>query len=91
MFGDSEHDKNQTLQRVLTEALAVSCPNRIAAKEKAVQWVKNDRRFDGLDHDKLVQKALDAGQYGRKLDWTDPELRLGGQPRPQNRRGSGWG
>jgi len=76
---------------MLTEALAISCANRIAARERLVEWAKRDRRFDGLDHAKLADKVMDCSQHGKKMDWGDPELRVGGQPRPQNRRGSGWG
>ena len=91
MFGDSDGDKTQTMQRMLTEALALCRANRIEAKEKLAEWAKRDRRFDGLDHGKVAEKVMEAAQYGRKFDWQDPELKIGGQPRPQNRRGSGWG
>ncbi len=87
MFGDSDSDKAATMKTMLTEAMQVACANRVEARAKVIEWAKRDRRFDNFDHDKLVDKVLEKSQYGGRLDWDDPELKRGGQPRPQNRRG----
>jgi len=90
MYGDTDSDKNQVLRQMMQEALAKTNANRVAARDVVIGMTKLDRRFDHLDHERLVDKAFECSQYGRKFDWSDPELRPGGQPRPQLRRGSGW-
>jgi hypothetical protein len=84
MFGDSDRDRDATMGKMLSEAMDASCANRLVAKEKVVEMIKNDRRFDHYDHSKLVDEVMQKGQYGGRMDWNDPSLKRGGQNRPQS-------
>jgi hypothetical protein len=82
MFGDGERDKSQTMGQMISEAMQKCNANRVEAKAKVMEMVKRDRRFDGYDHDRLLDKVMEKSQYGGYMDWDDPGLKRGGQPRP---------
>jgi hypothetical protein len=91
MFGDGDHDLTQALGRMATEAHQRANANQIEAREHMLKMVRNDRRLDAFDPERLVDRVQECGQSGRKLDWDDPWLKRNGQPRPQARRGMIYG
>lgn len=82
MFGDRDSDKNATMGKMLSEAMQNCNANRIVAREKVLEMVKRDRRFDNYDHDRLLDTVMEKSQYGGRMDWDDPALKRGGSPRP---------
>jgi hypothetical protein len=46
------------------------------------QFMARDRRFDGYDHQRVVDRVFEAKQSGAVFDVDDPYLRKGGQKRP---------
>jgi hypothetical protein len=84
MFADNERDKLQYLGWAANEAMNRCLSNRIEARQLMAQWIKQDRRFDGLDPTKLAHRVDELRSNGAKLDLTDPRLR-GLPPRPLER------
>jgi hypothetical protein len=55
------------------------------AREKMTEWLSQDRRFDGFDKHRLVQRVQECRASGAVLDIDDPRLK-GLPPRPLDRR-----
>jgi hypothetical protein len=87
MFGDSNADLISTLGTMQAEALRRCNFNQSEVHGEVAAMVRNDRRFDAYDPDRLVEKAWKVRNSGGRLDLDDPYIRRGGQPRPENRRG----
>src|SRR4051812_15682879 len=87
MFGNHQNDLVAALRQMQQEALERAKFNHADARNQLVAMVKNDRRLDGYDPERFVDHVRECSESGRRLDWDDPSLKRGGQPRPQNRRG----
>jgi hypothetical protein len=88
MFGSDPSDLIATLGKMQDEALRRVNYDQTAIHNEVVNMVRNDRRLDAFDPDRLVAQAWKVRNSGGRLDWDDPYLKKGGQPRPQARRGT---
>jgi hypothetical protein len=84
MFADNSRDKDNYLKWIARETLNRRLGNHVEARELMAQWIKQDRRFDGLDPVKLAQRADEQQSTGARLDLSDPRL-MGRPPRPLER------
>lgn len=75
-----------TLAKMQGEALNRCNRNLVEARDKVVEALSNDRRFDKFDHGKLIERVEDAWGRGAQLDLDDANLL---KTRPTNRYGSG--
>jgi hypothetical protein len=82
MFDHEQKDLAATLAQMERLAREKSNFNQTAAREKMAEWIAQDRRFDGLDPEKLVARVQDCRSRGAVFDITDPSLAKGGSPRP---------
>ena len=87
MFGTDDGDLVRTLGAMHTEAYNRANANKVEAHRHLIDMIQIDRRFDNLDPERLADAVRTCGETGRQLDFTDPLLKRGGQPRPQARRG----
>jgi hypothetical protein len=85
MFELDEKDLSVTLREMERESRIRSNFDQGAARQKMAQWLSQDRRFDGFDKNRLVERVTECRQSGGVLDLTDPTLR-GGPPRVGDRR-----
>jgi hypothetical protein len=86
MYGTDAEDLQNTLSRMIQESWAESNCSMDECYKLTRQKLDYDRRFDGFQKDRLVNKAKEAGSCGGKLDLTDPWL-YGGDKRPLSDRG----
>lgn len=87
MFDCDPVDLTRTLAEMERHSRLRTNFDQPAARDLMAQWLKQDRRFDGYDADRLVKRVADCRASGAVLDLTDPVLR--GQPRrPLDK--SGW-
>ena len=86
MFGKDERDLAVTLTRMADLARERCNFNQNEAKTRMAEWLQHDRRFDGYDPARLVERVNQSRYNGAVLDLTDPQLQRGGQPRPGDRR-----
>jgi hypothetical protein len=84
VFANNDRDKLQYLGWAANEAMKRTCSNRIEARQLLAGYIRQDRRFDGLDPAKLAQRVDELRSNGAQLDFTDPRLR-GLPPRPLQR------
>jgi hypothetical protein len=86
MYGNTAENLQNTLSQMIQESWAESNCSMDATYQLTRQKLDYDRRFDGFDKQRLVDKAKEVGASGGKLDLTDPYLR-GGDKRPLSDRG----
>jgi hypothetical protein len=77
MFDPEEKDLAQTLSQMERQARERSNFNQLEAKERMARWVANDRRFDGYDAEKLVERVQYCKSNGAALNLDSPELKRG--------------
>jgi hypothetical protein len=86
MFDDNARDKLQYLGWAAETALKRTLNNHVSARKVLAGWIAQDRRFDGIDAEKLARRIDESRSNGAHLDLTDPRLR--GEPaRPLTRDG----
>jgi hypothetical protein len=88
MFDAKPSDMTATLSIMEKWARERTNFNQIEAKQKMVEYISADRRFDGYDAAKLAERVNDCRGRGARLDLDSPELKKGGAKRPLDR--SGW-
>jgi len=86
MFGKDQRDLTATLSEMEYWARQKSNFNQTEARQRMAEWLQQDRRFDGFDHSRLVERVQLSKSNGAVLDLDDPQLLKGGQPRPLDRR-----
>lgn len=86
MFRNDPRDLTATLAEMEYRARQLTNFNQTEAKQKMQEWIANDRRFDGYDHQRLVERVQLSKSNGAALELDDPQLKKGGQPRPLDRR-----
>ena len=86
MFRNDPRDLAATLAEMEYRARQLTNFNQVEAKGKMQEWIANDRRFDGYDHQRLVERVQLSKSNGACLELDDPQLKKGGQPRPLDRR-----
>jgi hypothetical protein len=82
MFKNDPVHIAQTLTHMDAIARRQTNFDQSAAKEVMKQFMARDRRFDGYDHQRVVDRVFEAKQSGAVFDVDDPYLRKGGQKRP---------
>jgi hypothetical protein len=85
MFDHDPKSLAATLSRMERLSREKTQFNQTEARGLMSQWVSQDRRFDGYDAPKLVERVAHCKSYGAALDLDDPELRKGGSKRPLDR------
>jgi hypothetical protein len=85
MFGNDPRDLTKALSEMEYEARQKTNFNKVEAKQKMVEWLSQDRRFDGYDVQRLADRVQLSKYNGAVLDLTDPQLK-GQSPRPGDRR-----
>jgi hypothetical protein len=86
MFGKDPRDLARTLSEMERIARDKCNANQIEAKRTMVEWLQNDRRFDGFDAQRLTDRVHLHKHRGAVLELDDPQLQRGGQPRPLDRK-----
>jgi hypothetical protein len=84
MFGTDDRDKLRALSEMARTSVDRCWGNKVEAKERMKEWLSYDRRFEGFDPDKLVDRVMLARSNGAIVELYDPELR-GLPPRPLSR------
>jgi hypothetical protein len=84
MFGPDDRDKLEALSAMARISVDKCFGNKIEAAQKMREWLSYDRRFEGYDLGKLVDRTMLCRSNGAKLELDDPELR-GLPPRPLSR------
>jgi hypothetical protein len=85
MFGKDQRDLTATLSEMEYFARQKSNFNQVEAKQRMVEWLAHDRRFDAYDPQRLVERVQLSKNNGAVLDLDDPQLKRGGEPRPLDR------
>jgi hypothetical protein len=88
MFKDDPNHKVKTLELMHAEAIRESNFNQLEARRLVVERVKQDRRFDPLDPERVAEKVFECKQSRAVFDVEDPYLKRGGQARPLQTRPS---
>jgi hypothetical protein len=88
MFGESHSDLKRCMSQMWEDAHNRSCANKVEAAKSVQSWVSHDPRFGQYDPEKLVDRFQHCLGSAAKLDFNDPALLKGGQPRPCQLRGS---
>ena len=86
MFERNQNDLARTLNQMEFHARQTTNFNQNDAKDKMREWLANDRRFDGYDPERLIERVRDCKYRGAVLDLDDPALQKGGEPRPLDPR-----
>ena len=81
MFGKDHSDLTRTVGAMQSEAFQRCKANRYETRDLMVEMIRNDRRLDGYDAERVATRVQECGQYGKRLDWDDPFLKKGGQSR----------
>jgi hypothetical protein len=84
MFSNDPRDLTYTLSEMDRQSRIKANANRVEALGIVADWLRQDRRFDGYDHDRLAQRVQDCKSCGAQLDLSDPFLLRGGQRRPRD-------
>jgi hypothetical protein len=84
MFEWDEKNMKKTLGAMFTECRQAANFNHDEAKQRLGQCLARDRRFDGYQHSRLIERVDECMQGGGYLDLTDPYL-MGGSKRPGSR------
>ena len=85
MFDRDKKDLAATLNWMESQARERTQFNQPEARKKMAEFLANDRRFDGYDPAKLIDRVHQCKSYGAVLDLEDPALLKGGSPRPLSR------
>ena len=86
MFGTDPRDLVRTLSEMESLARQKTNFSQTEAKQKMVEWLAHDRRFDAYDAQRLIERVQLFKHNGVVLEMDDPQLLKGGQPRPLDRR-----
>ena len=70
MYGKDERDLAVTLTRMADLARERTNFHQGEAKTKMAEWLQNDRRFDGFDPDRLIERV-----HPVPIQWRDPRPR----------------
>jgi hypothetical protein len=76
-FGESNKAKAKALQSMHDTAVNTCNGNKVEAREVMRRYVACDRRFDNLDHSRLVQAVEEHRTNGAHLDLDSAWLRGG--------------
>jgi hypothetical protein len=82
MYSNDPRDMAATLSLMHKEAVVKSNFDQNEAKNRFAQFLFYDKRFDGFDHGRLIERVNEARSNGRTLDLDDPWLQRGGVKRP---------
>ncbi len=82
MFGNDPRDLTKALAEMHTQARQKANFNQAEAKQRMAEWLLMDRRFDGYDPSRLIDRVEQCRSNGAVLDLEDPWLQRGGQRRP---------
>jgi hypothetical protein len=82
MFGRDDRNMAATLQEMHRVSLWRTNSNQGEARELFRNYLKDDRRFEGYDKDRLMDAVTRCRSNGAALDLQDPYLFKGGQKRP---------
>jgi hypothetical protein len=85
MYGPDEKDMLAALGSMARTSVDRCWGNKIEARERMKQWLSYDRRFEGYDPDRLVDRVMLARSNAAIVELDDPELIRGGSPRPLQR------
>jgi hypothetical protein len=88
MFEDRQDHMVATLAEMHDRARVKGNFDRNKAKEIMTGWVRQDRRFDSYDANRLIDRVQERSGNGGVLDLSDPYLR--GAPK-DDRRGMRFG
>lgn len=72
MFNKTERDIARTLGTMMDRSIDECNYNQPAAIRKTAEWIRQDRRFDGLDAAAVAKEAFDAKQHGRTIQLNKP-------------------
>jgi len=86
MWKNEPRDKIATLSRMHRDLLDSCNGNQVEAKERFIEGIKNDRRFDDLDPSRVAERVAHCRFNGAVFDLDDPQLKAGGQSWEQLRR-----
>ena len=86
MFTRDPRDLTATLAQMDSQARAKANCNQLEAKKIMADWIKQDRRLDGLDPHRLAARVMECRSNGAHLDLEDPFLQRNGQRRPLDYR-----
>ena len=89
MFEKDERDLCATLSEMENRSRIVTNFDQPAALTKMAAWIKQDRRFDNFDAERLSKRVQECLASGAVLDMSDPYLKKGGERRPLDRRTAG--
>jgi len=79
MFDSTDRDRTAALAEMRRQARARSNFNSNEARQKMAEWIANDRRFDGYDPAKLVDRVEHCVANAAQFDVNAPELKKGGK------------
>ncbi len=82
MFGNEPRDLALALAEMEFESRKKTNFDQVAQKDIFRSYLQADRRFDGFDADRLIERVREAKYNGRTLDLDDPFLQRGGSKRP---------
>lgn len=72
MFNNDEKTKKNTLTLMRNIAMEQCRFNEDAAIRQAADWIRNDRRFDGVNPDTLAREVFSATRSGRSIKLDGP-------------------
>ena len=82
MFDPEQKDLAATLSEMERRSRERTQFDQVQAAELMKKWIVNDRRYDALDPERLVQRIQHCRGSGSVFDIDDPSLKRGSQPRP---------
>jgi hypothetical protein len=82
MFGPDAKDLAHALSEMERESRSKTNFDQVEQKNVFRSYLQADRRFDGFDADRLIERVKEARYNGRTLDLDDPFLMKNGQKRP---------
>jgi hypothetical protein len=88
MHGRDEKDMLAALGSMARTSVDRCFGNKVEARERMKEWLAYDRRFEGYDPDRLVDRVMLSRSNGAVVELDDPALMRGGTRRPLDR--SGW-
>ncbi len=85
MFGNDPREMARTLAEMHGESLRATNFNQIEARQRMAEWIALDRRFDGYEPSRLLDRVEANRSNGAAWALDDPYLQRGGQKRPLSR------